>query len=59
MAQIQDILNLSDDYLEKLSEEELRKLLAPLIPIVRTPNKAEQAKEINNMVEKLSKLLGV
>ena len=57
--QIQDILNLSDDYLEKLSEEELRKLLAPLIPIVRTPNKAEQAKEINNMVEKLSKLLGV
>ena len=57
--QIQDILNLSDDYLEKLSEEELRKLLAPLIPIVRTPNKAEQAKEINSMVEKLSKLLGV
>jgi hypothetical protein len=57
--QIQDILNLSDDYLEKLSEEELKKLLAPLIPIVRTPNKAEQAKEINNMVEKLSKLLGV
>ena len=59
MAQIQDILNLSDDYLEKLSETELKELLAPLIPIVRTPNKAEQAKEINNMVEKLSKLLGV
>ena len=59
MAQIQDILNLSDDYLEKLSEDELRKLLAPLIRIVRTPNKTEQAKEIHNMVEKLGKLLGV
>ena len=57
--QIQDILNLSDDYLEKLSEDELRKLLAPLIPIVRTLNKTEQAKEIHNMVEKLGKLLGV
>ena len=45
--QIQDILNLSDDYLEKLSETELKELLAPLIPIVR------------NMVEKLGKLLGV
>ena len=59
MAQIQDILNLSDDYLEKLSETELKELLAPLIPIVRTPNKTEQAKEIHHMVEKLGKLLGV
>ena len=57
--QIQDILNIPDDELTEMSDAQLRSMLESLIPIVRTPNKTEQAKEITNMVDRLSKLLGV
>ena len=55
--QIADILEL--DNLDTMSDEELEKLLAPLIPAARTPNKTQMTDATNDMMEKLSKLFGI
>jgi len=58
-SQIEDILNLPLETLDKMSDEELEKLLAPLIPAARVVEKTYAADASRDMIEKLSKVFGV
>ena len=58
-TQIQDILNIPDTEWSAMPEEQRKKLLDPLIPIVRRPNKEAMAKEVDKQLERLGKLLGL
>jgi hypothetical protein len=57
--QILDILGMDMDYLDKLPDEKLEELLAPLIPAARTSNKTYEKDQCQDMLEKLSKMMNI
>lgn len=55
-SKIQEILAITPEELEKMSDVELEKLLGPLIPPSRQPSKEALIDQSQMMIEKLKKM---
>lgn len=55
-SKIQEILDITPEILEKMSDIELEKLLGPLIPMARQPSKEAILDQSQMMIERLKKI---
>lgn len=55
-SKIQEILDITPEKLEAMSDQELEKLLGPLLPAARQPSKEAILDQSQMMIDKLKKM---